>query len=113
MIQPKILGTALLFTALTALVVPLSTAAESTKSQAQGAVEAGTPVVPDHEAWASLTPEQKDARRAELRAKWDNLTPEEKAAHKQEFQQKWASMSDEQKAEIRKKFLERRDGAAQ
>ena len=54
-----------------------------------------------------MTPEQRQAKREEQRAKWNKLTPEERAARTAEMRKKWDALSDEEKAKIRQKSMDR------
>lgn len=115
----KRIQTALAFGMLLALTVPTAVTNLAAMAASTGA-KVGV------EAHANLTPEQRKAKRAEMKAKWEAMTPEqraeayekhhdrmkarfdamspeERAEHKAHMKAKWEGMTPEQKAEAKAK----------
>jgi hypothetical protein len=58
------------------------------------------------DAWKSMSPEERQAKHAEMRQKFDNMTPEQRKAHREAMRQKFENMTPEQKMVLREKRRE-------
>jgi hypothetical protein len=62
--------------------------------------------------WAALSPEEKAAKKAEMntkwRQKWQQMTPEQQAAHKAKAKERWNAMPAEKQEKIKERMVERR-----
>ena len=71
------------------------------------ALLASPPEVPDPAAWARLTPQQQEARRAELRQQLQRATPAERAAFRKALRERLESLTPEQRRDIAGQTRER------
>jgi hypothetical protein len=102
---------------LTLSIVLLPFAAFAQESD-QGASSADRPEMTREErraAWESLSEEEKQAKREEMRARrekaraeWEAMTPEERDAKRAEMKAKWDAMTPEQRAAIKERRMHRR-----
>lgn len=72
--------------------------------------EEGTSQTPNacREAWKSMTPEQRQAKKAEWRQKFQNMTPEERQAFKEKRRARFESLPPEKQQAIRARMEQRR-----
>jgi Spy/CpxP family protein refolding chaperone len=56
----------------------------------------------------NLTPEQREAARAQARERWKSMSPDEQAAAKQRMRESYESLSPEQQAQVRQRMQERK-----
>jgi hypothetical protein len=60
------------------------------------------------EQWQQLSPEQREAARAQARDHWQSMSPDEQAAAKQRMRERYETLSPEQQAQVRQRMQERR-----
>jgi hypothetical protein len=60
------------------------------------------------EQWQQLSPEQREAARAQARERFQSMSPEEQAAAKQRMRERYETLSPEQQAQVRQRMQERR-----
>lgn len=60
------------------------------------------------EAWKSMSPEERQAKKAELRQKFQNMTPEEKQAFKENARARFQSLPPEKQQALRNRLARRR-----
>ena len=65
---------------------------------------------PSPEQWASLSPEERQQMRSQIRDHWHNMPPEERQKRREEMHDRWQQMSPEERQQIRETIRERRGG---
>jgi Spy/CpxP family protein refolding chaperone len=65
---------------------------------------------PGPELWASLTPEERQQMRSQIRDHWRNMPPEGREKRREEMHERWQQMSPEERQQIRDTIREHRDG---
>ena len=63
---------------------------------------------PAPELWASLSPEERQQMRSQIRDHWRNMPPEERQKRREEMHERWQQMSPEERQQIRETIRERR-----
>ena len=63
-----------------------------------------------HGQWVSLSPEERQQMRSQIRDHWRNMPAEERQKKRQEMQQRWQQRSPEDRQQIRETIRERRGG---
>jgi hypothetical protein len=58
--------------------------------------------------WHSMTPEQREAQRDQMRAKWDAMSDTDKQKLRADLQAKWDALPADQKQAIEQKIAERK-----
>ena len=67
-----------------------------------------TTTAPDHtERFKDMTPEQREAKRQQMREEWSKLTPEQKEQRRNEMHERMEKMTPEQREKIRQRMHER------
>ncbi len=62
------------------------------------------------EQWASLSPEERQQMRSQIRDHWRNIPPEERQKKREDMRERWQQMSPEERQHIRETIRERRGG---
>lgn len=60
--------------------------------------------------WASLSPEERQQMRSQIRDHWRNMPAEERQKKRDEMHERWQQMSPEERQQIRETIRERRGG---
>ena len=72
--------------------------------------ELGPAAKPSPEQWASLSPEERQQMRSQIRDHWRNMPSEERQKKREEMHERWQQMSPEERQQIRETIRERRGG---